>query len=296
MPKPSLEKLAERTRKFEAKSLELWQGAAGELENIFKAVDEELFFSRGAIFAALEMEGGKLMKSTPNLVAAQKVYDESLQVIKKVVSGAGYGWVEDWVNKANMRGQELGEWSVIGFGDLIRNRDVLLAAYKNFNDVDRFICTAGLEDGYKILDTYGADIADYFRRETLRAIIEGIPVQSLPGSKADSLAKRIWEGGRVGKGKLPSLTQRAVTIARVELSRIENDTYTQKSQELGLDWGINVNPLDERTTSICTDATLVGPMKYQDWVNSYGLPPRLNPFHLCRSTMVWGEKEWLAAA
>jgi hypothetical protein len=182
---------------------------------------------------------------------------------------------------------------VEGFGELARNREVLIRAFNNFTELDGLLITAGLQDGYKVLDTYGADIADYFRKETLRAIIEGLPIQSLPGSKADSLAKRIWEGGRLGKGRLPSITQRAITAARFELPKIENEIYNSKAQELGLDWGINVNPMDDRTTEICQEATAAGPMKYEDWINSYGLPPRTDPFHLCRSQMVWGEKDWL---
>ncbi len=286
-------KLAERTRQFQTETLKIWSGAEHKLEDVLAAVSEELYGNRTALFSILATEGSKLVQTPENIAAVNKVYDETLALVKSVLKVSGYGWVENWVNRASLRGVELAEWSLEGFGDLVRNREVLLAAFKNFNQIDSMILTSGLEEGYRILDTYGTDIADYFRRETLRAIIEGIPVQSLPGSKADSLARRIWEGGRIGKGKLPSIVHRAVTIARIELPRIENATYTQKAQEAGLEWGINVNPLDERTTPICEDASAAGPMTYQDWLNTYGLPPRINPFHLCRSNIIWGEKRWL---
>lgn len=293
MPRADLKKLLERQLQFEAESHRLWNGAASDLEDIFRAVENELYGRRGALFAALETESGKLLRNAPNLAAVNKVYDEVLTVIREITDAAGHEWLETWIGAANARGNDLGAWTVQGFGELVYNRGVLLTAFKNFSEVDSLLITSAMENGYRVLDTYGADIAGYFRREMVRAIIEGIPVQSPLGSKADSLAKRLWEGGRIGKGRMPSLAQRAVTIARFELPKVELATYTQKSRDLGLDYGRNINPLDERTTGICEDATNAGVMTYQQWIDSYGLPPRVNPFHLCRSQIIWGEKGWL---
>lgn len=293
MPRVDLKKLVERQLQFEAESTALWNGAAGNLEDVFKAVEEELYGRRGALFAALETESGKLVRNAPNLAAVTKVHDEVLAVIRDITDSAGHEWLETWIGAANARGNEMGVWAIRGFGDLVRNRELLLGAFTNFAELDSLLITSAMTEGYKVLDTYGADIAGYFRRELVRGIIEGIPVQTPLGSKADSLAKRLWEGGRIGKGRMPSMAQRAVAIARFELPKIENETYTQKSQDLGLNWGININPLDERTTGICEDATMAGPMTYQEWLDSYGLPPRTNPFHLCRSQIIWGEKDWL---
>ncbi len=293
MPRVDLQKLIERQMQFEAESTALWNSGADELEDMFRAVEEELYGRRGALMAALETESGVLVRNAPNIAVASQVHDEVLVVINEIVSVVGHEWLEKWIDQANQRGNKMGVWALRSFGALVRNRSVLTAAFENFAELDGLLITSAMQEGYKVLDMYGTDIAGYFRKEIVRGIIEGLPLQTPMGSKGDSLVKRLWEGGRIGKGRMRSAAQRAVAIARYELPKIENATYTQKSQELGLTHGININPLDERTTGICEMATQAGAMTYQEWLDSYGLPPRAKPFHLCRSQIIWGERSWL---
>jgi hypothetical protein len=55
----------------------------------------------------------------------------------------------------------------------------------------------------------------------------------------------------------------------------------------------NENPMDDRTTEVCMEASRQEPMALEQWSASrWGRPPRLRPFHLCRSVLVGGRKEW----
>jgi hypothetical protein len=55
----------------------------------------------------------------------------------------------------------------------------------------------------------------------------------------------------------------------------------------------NSNPNDSRTTDICRFASREKPKSMAEWkASSYGKPPRLRPFHLCRSILIGGYAEW----
>jgi hypothetical protein len=56
---------------------------------------------------------------------------------------------------------------------------------------------------------------------------------------------------------------------------------------------VNDNPMDDRTTDICREASEQPPMTLDEWSASpWGRSPRLRPFHLCRSVLVGGRREW----
>ena len=58
---------------------------------------------------------------------------------------------------------------------------------------------------------------------------------------------------------------------------------------------VNEDPMDDRTTEVCADASRQEPMTLAEWSASrWGRPPRLRPFHLCRGVLVGGRKEWFA--
>jgi hypothetical protein len=51
--------------------------------------------------------------------------------------------------------------------------------------------------------------------------------------------------------------------------------------------------MDDRITEICMEASRAEPLTLEQWSASrYGRPPRRRPFHLCRSVLVGGRKEW----
>ena len=120
----------------------------------------------------------------------------------------------------------------------------------------------------------------------------------------DSLTNRLIESGklrpveiRTQNGRLVrrSLKQRAQTIARVESARIVNHTHETLATEILGDEAvyINSNPRDSRTTDICRRASARGPMTLKDWDDSnFGRPPRLRPFHMCRSVLIGGQATW----
>jgi hypothetical protein len=87
----------------------------------------------------------------------------------------------------------------------------------------------------------------------------------------------------------------ANAIARVERAKVMNSVYQSLCDAALGDEAvyINDNPLDDRTTEICLDASRQEPMTLAEWSASrWGRPPRLRPFHLCRSVLVGGRKEW----
>ena len=159
----------------------------------------------------------------------------------------------------------------------------------------------GKDELYTIVNTVGDDVSAWFRREMLDGMIEGIPVVG-PG---DTLERRLFESGRLrpvsvrtekGRWIRRSIAQRARSIARIESVKIINATHDTLAREaLGEEdlVGRNSNPSDSRTTDICRRAAQREAMTREEWLNSvFGLPPRLRPFHECRSVMIWGRREW----
>jgi hypothetical protein len=50
--------------------------------------------------------------------------------------------------------------------------------------------------------------------------------------------------------------------------------------------------MDDRTTEICREASRQEPMTLEQWsASEWGRPPRLSPFHLCRSVLEGGPED-----
>ena len=126
----------------------------------------------------------------------------------------------------------------------------------------------------------------------------------LPVQGHGSLASRLFAGGKLqplqvtaksGRIVTRSVWARANAIARLESARIMNGTHeVLGTRALGDDavWR-NANPQDSRTTDICERASEHAPMSLEEWsASEFGRPPRVIPFHLCRSFLVAGLPEW----
>ena len=91
--------------------------------------------------------------------------------------------------------------------------------------------------------------------------------------------------------RVRSIATRANAIARIENAKIMNAVQLALCQRALGNEAVytNDNPLDDRTTGICREASEQPPMTLDEWAASkWGRPPRLRPFHLCRSVLVGG--------
>jgi hypothetical protein len=178
--------------------------------------------------------------------------------------------------------------------------ELLGAIFEGISVEQSAVLRVGYENLYRVMGTVGNDIGVWMRETMTNAVLEGIPVQGV----GDSLATRIIESGRIkpltikaknGRIIHRSLKQRANAIARVESARIVNKTHEILAEAaLGTEAVyVNSNPQDDRTTDVCERASRSAPKTLRGWDNSaYGRPPRLNPFHLCRSVLIGGQKDW----
>ncbi len=56
----------------------------------------------------------------------------------------------------------------------------MAAAFNNVTVSQKAVIEVGFQNTYKIMNVVGDDVSDYFRREMLDAVIDGIPVQGGP--------------------------------------------------------------------------------------------------------------------
>lgn len=240
---------------------------------------------------------GELLAIPENVAKANAIVDALLPDIKKAVVVPGKEWANVMIPEMFKAGQDLAK---VNFNVSQVSPDLLRAAFDAVSAENRAVLRVGYDTTYRIMNTTGTDIAGYFRRELTQSVIDGIPVQG-PG---DTLANRLLEGNRLkplkirsqsGKIVTRSLTTRANAIARVESVRIVNEAHRVIAKEVLGDEGVylNTNPLDDRTTDICERASRSKPKTLEQWDNSaFGRPPRLNPFHLCRSVLIGGRADW----
>ena len=285
------------------------EGATGPLGEA--AIDLERIFARAEVALARIMrrhlrtletgEAGALAKTPENIEAAGRIVERMQVDIEKWLVGPGKAWAKKTVPIAHGAGRELAR---INLDVRFVSGEMMAAAFRNVTADERAILKVGFESTYEIMGTVGNDVATWFRRTMADSILEGIPVQGA----GDTLANRLMDSGRIkpltiraktGRIIHRSLRQRANAIARVESARIVNKTHeTLAETALGTEAVyVNSNPQDDRTTDICARASRSAPKTLRQWDNSsFGRPPRLNPFHLCRSVLIGGQREWFNAA
>lgn len=275
--------------------------AAEALQRAFDQAEIKLYAQRDLFYGLATDGDGNLQRSVENVKRAAQITDELVITIEKQLVEPGKGWTREQVGKFHQAGREM---TRINLDVDYISQEMVDAVFANVSVAERAVLRVGIESNYRIMNVVGDDVTEWFRTEMLNAVVEGVPVVSKTGG--DSLMNRLYQSGRLkpqtirtADGKLihRSLAQRAEAIARIESTRIIERTHeVLGSQALGKEavWK-NTNPQDSRTTPICAEASLQTPMSLEEWSNSrFGRPPRLSPFHLCRSHLIGGRAEWFA--
>jgi len=272
--------------------------ARDELARIFDRAEIELGRESKRFNELITSNDGKLASTPAAIAKAQDILKGVDVEINTYIRGPGKQWANQAAELAHTAGRQLAR---VNFNVDQVAPELVQAAYKNVS-LTRGQLLVGAEDMYKIVNTVGDDVGEWFRRETMDAVLDGIPIVNKSGG--DSLMNRIVESGRLKpitiksqSGRLirRSISQRAEAIARIEMGKILNKTHEKLAAEILGDDAVykNSNPRDSRTTDICRRASNQAPMTLEQWsASEFGRPPRLRPFHLCRSVLIGGEADW----
>ncbi|MAH47782.1 hypothetical protein CMI37_18315 [Candidatus Pacearchaeota archaeon] len=273
-------------------------GLSAELAGIFDRAERKLYKERGKFFKGLSTNAqGEIIGSVKNIEAARKRISYVKDSVDKLVKKPGMVWGDKMVKAMGEAGRELARVNLTT--DFIPQAKID-AVFKHISSTERAILKVGRYDAYSIIGTIGDDINEFFRREMLDSVAEGIPIQG----RGDTLANRLFASGRLkaipvytkdGRTIMRSARTRADAIARVESAKILNATHEDVTKQALGDEAVyrNSNPRDSRTTDICLQASRQEPMTLLEWSRTrFGRPPRLRPFHLCRSVLIGGMKEW----
>jgi len=271
--------------------------AARRLERIFARAETTLA-GIDAQFERLALTGnGSIAQIPENVAEAQRIVDELNTEIQAAIVQPGKKWANRAIPEALAAGRDLAR---VNLDVDFLSGDLVASAFRNVTVAQRAVIEVGFQNTYKIMNVVGDDVSDWFRRTMLDAIIDGIPVQGGP----DSLAGQLIKSGRLkpitiktesGRTFTRSIRQRANTIARVEMARVVNKTHEViAARALGGEAVyVNSNPRDSRTTNVCMRASTQKAMTLEEWDKSeFGRPPRLNPFHMCRSVLIGGQSGW----
>ena len=151
------------------------------------------------------------------------------------------------------------------------------------------------------LQETGGSLRNAMQEELVKAQLDGVGQHELANRiaanplfqfenlpNAENARKLYTAGGRLGENE--ALRHRANVIARDSISNAANRLHEQWTQAAGFELYINYNPLDDRTTEGCREASEQEPMTLEDWDNwraesdgQGGRPPR---WFLCRSQLM----------
>ena len=271
-----------------------------DLKGIFSAAEQQLAFQESK-FQSLLTKGDQLENIPANIDAANQIVKETLGEIDEFLIGPGQAWADEIIPKMHKAGRDLARANLnVRFLD----PDSVKGAFDLVSMGEKGILKTGYNDSYKIMNMVGDDVAEWFRQTMMDAVIEELPIVNKLDKNADTLMARLVESGRIkplviksktGKIITRSIAQRAEAIARIESGKIINRVHEVKAAEVLGDGAVyrNSNPHDSRTTPICRQASEQKPMTLKQWSeSSLGRPPRLNPFHLCRSVLIGGRPAW----
>jgi hypothetical protein len=252
------------------------------------------------MFRGLTTQNGHLVRSVANIQHAGNVTARAEKAIRAELVKPGYEWADGMVAAMAVAGEQLARanlrvpWI---------SQDQVNAVFDHVPRDVGAVLRVGQENAYTIMETVGADVQDWFRTTLLDGIVEELPLQGA-GSLAERIASsgrinpltiRIKSGPRAGQTLTRSIATRANAIARVESAKVMEAVHEALASAALGDEAVymNDNPLDDRTTDICREASEQDPMTLEEWSASpWGRPPRLDPFHLCRSVLIGGRPEW----
>jgi len=273
-----------------------------ELARIFDRAEIKLAGEAKRFNSLITSPNGALASTPAAIEKAQSILADLDDEINRYIRTPGKEWANQAAGLAHTAGRELAR---VNFDVDKVAPELVQAAYKNVT-LTRGELLVGAEDMYKIVNTVGDDVGEWFRRETMDAVLDGVPVVNKLGG--DSLMNRLIESGRLkpitiktqgGRLIRRSVSQRAEAIARIEMGKIINKTHEKLASDILGDDAVyrNSNPRDSRTTHICRRASAQPPMTLEQWsASEFGRPPRLRPFHLCRSVLIGGEADWFEDA
>lgn len=268
-----------------------------ELESLLSRAEVALARRMGTGLKLSTYPDGKIKQTVENIEEAGRIVQQLQDDIDLWIVGAGKKWANGAIPKIHQAGRELAKINLDVSGV---NQDLLRSVFEVIQPSERALLKAGYQNTYQSITRIGDDVADWLRREMMDAVIEGIPIVG-PG---DTLVGRLVQNGRLKpivvktkNGRLITRTvkQQATTLARENSARIINHTHDTLGHAAlgGAPVGINSNPNDSRTTDICRRASQQPPMTRREWQNSeFGLAPRYEPYHFCRSVIIWGRAEW----
>tara|TARA_R110000824_G_scaffold152470_1_gene323692 strand:+ start:12359 stop:17206 length:4848 start_codon:yes stop_codon:yes gene_type:complete len=276
--------------------------AADELAAIFGTAEVKLATHQKLFDLLLTDPSGKIQNIPENLEHVSLYFRDDLNPrIDEWVVGPGKAWAEKNVPIMHSAGRRLATTN-LDVGAKV-SPELVKAAFDNVSVAEQGILKVGYTSGYQIMNTVGDDVGTWFRSTMNDAVIEGVPVTH-HNPNVDSLESRLVKSGRIQpltiKGKngstyTRSIKQRAQAIARIESTRIINRTHEQLAEDAIGEEAVfrNSNPQDSRSTDVCQFASRQKAMSLIEWDNSsYGRPPRLSPFHLCRSVLIAGREDW----
>ena len=276
--------------------------AADDLSAIFDKAEVQLATQQKLFDLLLTDPAGRIQNIPENLEHVSVYFrDVVTPQIDQWVVGPGKAWAEKTVPIMHGAGRRLASVN-LDVGSKL-SPELVKAAFDNVSIAEQGILKVGYTSGYQIMNTVGDDVATWFQSTMNDAAIEGIPVTH-HNPNVDSLESRLFKSGRIQpltiKGKngatyTRSIKQRAQAIARIESTRIINRTHEQLAEDAIGEEAVfrNSNPQDSRSTDVCEFASQQKAMSLEEWDNStYGRPPRLSPFHLCRSVLIGGKAEW----
>ena len=292
----TIEQLAERLQRLRDEiERTAVNGQVKALERVLVRAERRLA-QELTLFRGLTTRNGHLVKSVQSIIDAAAVVDRAERAIRAELLKPGYEWADGMVAAMQTAGERLAR----------ANLSVPWISQPMIDEVFRHVprgvgavLRVGKEQAYQVLGTIGADVQDWFRNTLLDAIVEELPVQG-----TGSLAERIAASGRIkpitirtksGRTITRSISTRANAIARVECAKVINGVHNEMAEAALGDAAVylNSNPIDDRTTDICLSASRQKPMTLEAWSKSrWGRPPRLSPFHLCRSVLIAGRPEW----
>lgn len=275
--------------------------AAVDLAKIFDDGAKNLAFQESKFTGLLTHPNGQIQNIPENIETAQDLFQATLADVDEFLVGPGELWADDIIPKMHKAGRDLARANL---NVHMVNPEKVKAAFDLVSDAEKAVLVTGYNDSYKIMNVVGNDVAEWFRETMVEATIEELPIVNKLDPKADTLMSRLVQSGRIkpmtiktqsGKIITRSVRQRAEAIARIESAKVINRTHETLVDDVLGEGAVyrNSNPRDSRTTPVCSRASQQAPMSLAEWSeSSFGRPPRLNPFHLCRSVLIGGRPEW----
>jgi hypothetical protein len=244
----------------------------------------------------------------PDAIALAEVRLRTVQVeIDAVLLRNSREWAESILPRAYLQGRENVRASLQVVAAHDRNVRSLLATFKNFgwDPESEALISGGYRMASDAFQQWNAGTAEWLQDEFAKARRSGIPVGNYSdiGTDRDTLTNRLYKSPNKLRGRtIKTVTGKtihippertALNLARVEVTRISNDAAEIEAERIGLDYAYNANPMDSETTPVCQAATDAGVLPKAELIANHGKPPRLDPFHYCRSKLVYVRKEWV---